>query len=90
MWREWLPSAQEEFNSTYAKWRLSGSREGRPVSRMQDGDADNFLKLAASLKIILGRTVRLDEISRAESLLTGYLEGFQKVIHCMHTMGLPI
>jgi hypothetical protein len=79
MWREWLPAAQAEFKSIYAKWLVSGTQDKRPLSRMQEGDAENFLKLAAALKIILGRTVRYDEIGRAKILLTAYLDGFQEV-----------
>jgi hypothetical protein len=79
MWREWLPAAQDEFKTTYAKWLVSGNQDQRPLARMQDGDAENFLKLAASLKIILGRTVRRNEIGRAQKLLRAYLEVFQEV-----------
>lgn len=46
---------------------------------MHPDDADNFLKLAAALKIILGRTVRPDDLLRAELLLKEYLVGYLSV-----------
>ncbi|KAA1479991.1 hypothetical protein DENSPDRAFT_789804, partial [Dentipellis sp. KUC8613] len=45
----------------------------KPTPRMLEGDADNFLKLAAALKIILGRVIREQDIPRACDLLYGYL-----------------
>ena len=46
---------------------------------MHPDDADNFLKLATSLKIILGRTIRIADLPRAETLLKDYLTGFLSV-----------
>lgn len=43
---------------------------------MQQDDADNFLKLAAALKILLAHTIRDTDIPRAKELLYGYLRGF--------------
>ena len=46
---------------------------------MLRGDDDNFLKLAASLKIILGRTIQTAELPRAKILLESYLGTFFQV-----------
>lgn len=46
---------------------------------MHEDDSNNFLKLAAALKIILARTVHEADISRAELLLGQYLEGYLEV-----------
>src|SRR5271170_6904438 len=53
----------------------------KPKPQMLEGDADNFLKLAAALKIITAQTIRDVDIPRAKSLLYGYLVGFQKCAH---------
>ena len=47
--------------------------------RMQPADADNFLSLAATLKVLLARSVDIDELPRAQELLQNYLRGFLKV-----------
>lgn len=51
-----------------------------PTLRMHPEDAENFLKLAAALKIAFGRTVRVADLARAKRLLFEYLEGYQRVI----------
>lgn len=51
----------------------------KPKPRMHPDDANNFLKLAAALKIILGRTVQCADLPRAERLLKEYLEGYLSV-----------
>ena len=42
-------------------------------------DADNFLSLAAAMKILLARTIERSEIPRARELLQDYLHGFEEV-----------
>lgn len=54
----------------------------QPKVRMHPDDANNFLKLAAALKILLARTVRLEDLGRAENLLREYLEGYLVVSSC--------
>jgi hypothetical protein len=48
---------------------------------MLRGDDDNFLKLAAALKIILGRSICITELPRAKMLLESYLGTFYKVLY---------
>ncbi|KAL5485641.1 hypothetical protein ACEPAI_6682 [Sanghuangporus weigelae] len=88
IWREWQPLAQAEFNKALEKWEASErdptvQKYERPKLRMHPDDAENFLKLAAALKIVLGRTIRLTDLDRAERLLKEYLEGFL-VMHPLH------
>ena len=52
----------------------------KPTIRMLKGDADNFLKLAAALKIILGRSIYDADMPRAKALLEDYLKTFFEVI----------
>jgi hypothetical protein len=51
----------------------------KPKRRMPPGDADNFLKLATALKIIMARSIKDSDIPRARELLHDYLVGFLKV-----------
>lgn len=52
----------------------------KPKLRMISDDADVFLKLAAALKIILGRSIDCAELPRAKTLLQAYLLEFQQVL----------
>lgn len=51
----------------------------RPILRIHPGDADNFLKLATALKIILGRSILLTDLDRAKELLQEYLQKYLEV-----------
>ena len=63
--------------------RANGDTEEKPKEkpkcRMHDGDADNFLNLAAAMKILLARTITKSELPRARELLTDYWWRFVKV-----------
>ncbi|GBE84638.1 hypothetical protein SCP_0606170 [Sparassis crispa] len=64
------------------KRRADGTKEPRapkPERRMHPEDADNFLSLAAALKVIMGRSVNVTELPRACKLLQDYLINFLKV-----------
>lgn len=50
-----------------------------PKIRMHADDSDNFLKLAAALKVILARSIRTADLARARALLNEYLQGYLKV-----------
>ncbi|KAL5485861.1 hypothetical protein ACEPAI_6903 [Sanghuangporus weigelae] len=81
LWREWQPLAQAEFNKAIEKWEANErdpttESYERPRHQMHPDDAQNFLKLAAALKIVLGHTVCLADLDRAETLLKEYLEGY--------------
>ena len=81
VWREWQPLAQTEFNKALVKWERNernpkDEKYGRPKLRMHPDNAQHFLKLAASLKVDLGRSVRVADLDRAERLLREYQEGF--------------
>ena len=64
--------------------------EPEPLPRMHEDDADNFLHLAAALKIILAHAVRDDEIGRAKELLYAYLQGFLRVRLLLFTPALAL
>ncbi|TFY53003.1 hypothetical protein EVJ58_g9693 [Rhodofomes roseus] len=64
------------------KRRADGEEEPpmpEPKLRMIANDADVFLKLAAALKIILGRSIDCAELPRAQQLLQEYLLEFQEI-----------
>lgn len=91
VWKEWQPLAQAEFNKALEKWERNErdpttEKYERPRLRMHPDDARNFLKLAASLKVMLGRAVRAEELDRAERLLKEYLEGYLTV----SLIGFPV
>lgn len=51
----------------------------KPIPQMHPSAPDNFLKLAAALKIILGRSFRDADIPRAKELLRDYLMEYLEV-----------
>ena len=51
----------------------------RPMIRMHKDEASNILNLAASLKILLARSVLLSELPRADALLGEYLQKYLEV-----------
>ncbi len=61
-----------------------------PTRRMDPRDADNFLKLAAALKILLARSIALSELDRAQELLQGFLDGFHEVNFDLISYGLRL
>lgn len=48
---------------------------------MHNQDANNFLSLAAAMKILLARTVDVADLPRARQLLQNYLDGFLEVCY---------
>ena len=81
IWMEWGPKAYKEYLKELDQWQKKdeATRGAEPRPRMLDKDVDNFLKLATALKIILGRSVRPQDIPRAKELLLSYLKN-----HCHH------
>ena len=82
IWMEWGPKAYKEYLKELDQWQKKdeATRGAEPHPRMLDKDVDNFLKLATALKIILGRSVRPQDIPRAKELLLSYLKGFFEVL----------
>ncbi|THH06302.1 hypothetical protein EW145_g4183 [Phellinidium pouzarii] len=81
IWREWQTLAQKDFENATARWEAKANRrdEDKPKLRIHPQDANNFLKLAATLKIILGRKIRNVDIPRAKQLLSEYLHGYLEI-----------
>ncbi|PSR70650.1 hypothetical protein PHLCEN_2v13455 [Hermanssonia centrifuga] len=50
----------------------------KPRRRMHPRDADNFLSLAAALKILLARSIEIADLDRAQELLQDFLDGFME------------
>ncbi len=61
----------------------------KPKRRMDPRDADNFLNLAAALKILLARSIDISELSRAQKLLQTFLDGFMTVKVTRKHAGIP-
>lgn len=77
IWMEWQPEAEEEYNRAMLIWQQRGAQEDkRPVHRMPANDVQLFLWLAASLKIILGRSIREADFDRAKWEMDQFLKGF--------------
>jgi hypothetical protein len=56
----------------------------KPVQRIQAGEDKNFLCFAAALKILVGSSVRIDALKRAEDNLKDYLLKYLKVRVLFH------
>ena len=50
-----------------------------PESRMKEGEVENFLRLAAALRLFLGASVTTTGIARAKKLFTDYLLELEEV-----------
>ncbi|OCH83767.1 hypothetical protein OBBRIDRAFT_742729 [Obba rivulosa] len=76
------PSASTQSSSRSQHGKLnkkSKTSQDQPQPRMHPQDADNFLTLAAALKIILARTIDVSELERAQDLLQAYLLKYREV-----------
>lgn len=62
-----------------AKARKPPAVPKKPVLRMQEQEPVNFLRLATSLKLLLGQTISLSSASRSHDLYVQYLLGFREV-----------
>ncbi|OCB85355.1 hypothetical protein A7U60_g7664 [Sanghuangporus baumii] len=58
VWSEWQPVAEKDHEMTHRRWRRGPMTEPEPKIRMHEDEPANFLKLAAALKILLGRSIR--------------------------------
>ncbi|KAF7367179.1 hypothetical protein MSAN_00977800 [Mycena sanguinolenta] len=78
---------KEVWDTEMAKWRRSRSKTKgpppekpeRPYLRMNEGEDTNFLAFATALKIMVGSSITLNGLERAESLLQQYLLEFAKL-----------
>ncbi|OCB84875.1 hypothetical protein A7U60_g8097 [Sanghuangporus baumii] len=79
IWSEWQPVAAKEHEAALKKWRQKGRQTDlEPKIRMHENELSNFLKLTASLKILLGCSVCEVDIECAKTHLLEYLQGYQK------------
>ncbi|GJE84480.1 hypothetical protein PsYK624_005560 [Phanerochaete sordida] len=71
--------ARQRRNKARAEGDDPEPKQPKPTPRMQSQDADNFLSLAAAMKILLARTIDVKDLPRARELLQDYLDGFLKM-----------
>ncbi|PSR72636.1 hypothetical protein PHLCEN_2v11495, partial [Hermanssonia centrifuga] len=77
IWKEWLPAAKKQHQAKLDKWKSKkGEKPEEPKRRMHPDDGNNFLNLAAAMKIILARTIAINDIPLAKLRLQNYLRGF--------------
>lgn len=62
-----------------SKARAPPTEPKKPVVRMQCDEPYNFLRLATSLKILLGRSIDGDKLFRSAQLMQDYLLTFKQV-----------
>ncbi|KAL5512094.1 hypothetical protein ACEPAG_3615 [Sanghuangporus baumii] len=79
VWSEWQPVAAKDHEAALKRWRKKPGSDPEPRIRMHEDEPANFLKLAATLKILLGRSIRDVDIERAKKNLLEYLQGYLKL-----------
>lgn len=94
IWEEWGPAAEKEYQKKLHQWERAREQQladaddadvrqrsalAKPQRRMHPEDADNFLALAAALKILLARSIECDELQQARELLQSYLHKYREV-----------
>lgn len=94
IWEEWGEAAEERHKRAEKRWKTAEQKrkkdglvdadkktqpKPKPKVRMHPRDADNFLNLAAAMKILLARSIDRADLPRARELLTEYLSGLQEV-----------
>jgi hypothetical protein len=81
VWERALKEAETDYANAMKNYKRKGKSEGNtePSPRMVEGEDENFLRFATALKIIVGRSIRLDKLPRIKSLLQDYLLTFSEV-----------
>ncbi|KAJ6534408.1 hypothetical protein B0H19DRAFT_876222, partial [Mycena capillaripes] len=51
----------------------------KPSPQMVEEEDENFLRFATALKMLIGRSIRRDQLPRIKSLLQEYLLTFEKI-----------
>ncbi|KAJ7059203.1 hypothetical protein C8F01DRAFT_1370784 [Mycena amicta] len=73
----------DSWRSAHAMWKRKRTGEEppqpeMPKARMQDGEEENFLEFATALKMLCGRSIRIDQVPKIRQHLENYLMGFRK------------
>ena len=93
VWESAYETAEREYQTSLASYpaRLEKAKQQKkaklpeePKRRMNEKDADNFLKLAAAMKLLLTRTVEVEYLDRAKELLEDYLTTLLEVCSSSH------
>jgi len=76
-----LPEAEQEHEAAHEQYAETGKAQGdpEPSPRMVEGEDENFLRFATALKMIVGRSIHLDQLPRIKSLLEEYLLTFSEI-----------
>ena len=87
IWKEWSQATEDEYTQAHALWekrRVKATKANKslpkePQRRMYSKDTDNFLALAAAMKILLAHSLNVEGIPLAKELLSEYLSRFREV-----------
>jgi hypothetical protein len=83
VWERFLPEATAKYDDEMKKYNsLKGKAKrdaSEPTPRMIAGEDEIFLQFATALKLIVGRSIRMDQLDRIKSLLQGYLLNYKEV-----------
>jgi hypothetical protein len=79
---EWEPLARRQYEqqkAIYDRETDGSKRRKQPVLRMRKGEDRMLLKLASAFKVLMGRSVRKDDLSLAKRWYQEYLVDYVKV-----------
>lgn len=81
VWEQYKDEADEEYNDRMESYQRGGRAKGdpKPSPRMVKEEDKNFLRFATALKMLIGRSIRRDQLPRIKSLLQEYLLTFERV-----------
>ena len=89
IWEQFGKTAEAEYQKKLQKWEVNEEKRRRkkpndepsvkPERRMYPEDADTFLALAASLKVILARSIDVADLPQAQVNLQKFLHNFLQV-----------
>lgn len=75
VWERFMKDSDKDYERALKTWKQAGKATGepKPSPRMVPEEALNFLRFSTALKIIVGRSVRLDQLDCVKTLLRDYL-----------------
>ncbi|GJF00872.1 hypothetical protein PsYK624_171740 [Phanerochaete sordida] len=88
IWNEWEEPAEAIYQTKVQAWKKGKEKrkpddnkasESQPKRRMHPKDADNFLAFSAAMKILLARSIHVDDLPPAQHLFQSYLDGFYQM-----------
>ncbi|KAJ7812476.1 hypothetical protein B0H13DRAFT_2470899 [Mycena leptocephala] len=81
VWEQYKDEADEGYNDRMESYQRGGRAKGdpKPSPRMVEEEDENFLRFATALKMLIGRSIRRDQLPRIKSLLQEYLLTFERI-----------